>query len=314
MEVQAGGAAVRMFAGADRGVLLYAVNPPRAGVTPERADEIAGVLSRRLAPVELDGLVLYDTDAEADRSAGERPFPFLPTMDPAVFLRRHLSAWPGPVVVYRAVAKYEPGDVSAWLDGADPDRVATVLVGAASRDQVVRTRLDDAYALHAAGDARVALGGVLIAERHAGRGDEHERMLRKQASGCSFFVSQVCYDLDHTRNLLSDYAYACRERGVSPCPVVLTLAPCGSVRTLEFMTWLGIEVPRWIRNEIVFSADPLGESYEQCVAGARVLIAFCRRLGLPFGISVESLTNRKVEIEASVELAREVRGLLAGRD
>jgi len=127
-------------------------------------------------------------------------------------------------------------------------------------------------------------------------------------------VSQVCYDLDHTRNLLSDYAYACRERGVSPCPVVLTLAPCGSVRTLEFMTWLGIEVPRWIRNEIVFSADPLGESYEQCVAGARVLIAFCRRLGLPFGISVESLTNRKVEIEASVELAREVRGLLAGRD
>lgn len=44
--------------------------------------------------------------------------------------------------------------------------------------------------------------------------------------------------------------------------------------------------------------------------GARDLITFCRRLELPFGINVESVTIRKVEIEASVELAREVRGLL----
>jgi hypothetical protein len=33
-------------------------------------------------------------------------------------------------------------------------------------------------------------------------------------------------------------------------------------------------------------------------------------LGLPFGIKVESLTNRKVEIEASVDLARDIRDLL----
>ena len=292
------------------GVLLYGLTPPRLATTAERAHEIAGATLARLASVELDALILYDVDAEADRSPNPRPFPFMPMMDPATFLDRHLSDWPGPVIVYRAVSKYTRTELSDWLTSADPDRVLTVLVGAASRHQVVTTRLADAYELHAALPRRPVLGGVLIAERHAARADEHQRMLRKQGHGCQFFVSQVCYDLDHIRNLLSDYAYTCRDQGVDPRPTVLTLAPCGSMTTLEFMSWLGIDIPRWLRTQIVRSEDPLAESYDQCLTNARTLIAFCRRLGLPFGINVESLTNRKVEIEASVDLARDVRDLL----
>jgi hypothetical protein len=117
-------------------------------------------------------------------------------------------------------------------------------------------------------------------------------------------------DLDHSRDLLSDYVYLCRDEGIAPRPVVLTLAPCGSMKTLEFMSWLGIDVPRWLHTELTRSQDPLAESYDQCLTNARALIGFCRRLGLPFGINVESLTNRKVEIEASADLAREVRALL----
>ena len=64
--------------------------------------------------------------------------------------------------------------------------------------------------------------------------------------------------------------------------------------------------PAWLRTEIIRSADPLAASYDQCLTNARTLITFCRRLGLPFGINVESLTNRKVEIEASIELVRDI--------
>ena len=302
--------ASRLLEAAQEGVLLYGVTPPRLTTTSERADEIAGATLARLAPVGVDGLLVYDVDAESDRSPDPRPFPFMPMMDPAVFHERHLARWPGPVIIYRAVGKYTEADLRGWLAAADPDRVLTVLVGAASRHQVVTTRLADAYQLHAALPRRPVLGGVLIAERHAARADEHQRMLRKQGHGCQFFVSQVCYDLDHIRNLLSDYAYTCRDQGLDPRPTVLTLAPCGSMTTLEFMSWLGIDIPRWLRTQIVRSGDPLAESYDQCLTNARTLIAFCRRLGLPFGINVESLTNRKVEIEASVDLARDVRDLL----
>lgn len=304
------GHAADVFRAADRGVLLYSLTPPRAATAPDRADEIARITVNRLAGLDLDALVLYDVDSETDRSSEERPFPFVPMMDPASFLTRHLHGWAGPVVVYRSVGKYDQADLAAWLAEVDADQVLTVFVGASSQEQVVRTTLEDAYRLRATANPQLRLGGVLIAERHAERDDEHERMLRKQAAGCDFFVSQICYDLDHTRNLLSDYVYTCRDRALAPRPVVLTLAPCGSETTLDFMTWLGIDIPRWVRNDIVFSDTPLEESYEQCLASARLLIAFCRRLALPFGINVESVTNRKLEIEASVELAREIRGLL----
>jgi hypothetical protein len=46
------------------------------------------------------------------------------------------------------------------------------------------------------------------------------------------------------------------------------------------------------------------------VASARDLIAFCRRLGLPFGFNIESVSIRKAEIDASVALARRVRDML----
>jgi hypothetical protein len=295
---------------AEDGVLLYGMTPPRLATTPERADEIAQATLARLEKVQPDALIVYDVDAEADRSSEPRPFPFMPMMDPAEFSSRHLAGWDGPIVVYRAVGKYSEGDLAGWLRDVDTERVLPVLVGAASRDQAVKTRLTDAYRLHAALDRRPTIGGVCIAERHVGTGQEHRRMLRKQANGCDFFVSQVCYDLDHIRDLLSDYAYACRDEDVEPRPAILTLAPCGSTKTLEFMAWLGIDVPRWLRTEIARSDDPLAESYEQCLANAQSLIHYCRRLGLPFGINIESLTNRKVEIEASVDLAQGVRELL----
>jgi hypothetical protein len=299
-----------VFRQADRGALFYSLTPPRRETPADRADEIARTTLARLASLTLDALVLYDVDAEQDRTAEERPFPFVPMMDPSVFLDQHLRAWCGPVVVYRAVGKYPGPELSRWLRGADASRLLTVFVGSSSSTQEMRTSLEQAYALRTSLAPGLGSGAVAIAERHAKRGDEHERMLRKQSAGATFFVSQVCYDLDHTRNMLSDYAYTCRRRGIAPVPVVLTLAPCGSGRTLEFMSWLGIDVPTWVRNDILMSEDPLAVSFEQCLAAARVLSLFCRRLELPFGINVESLTIRRVEIEASVELAMGVHELL----
>ena len=108
-------------------------------------------------------------DAEADRSSAPRPFPFMPMMDPAVFLDRHLTGWAGPAIVYRAVGKYTSDELDRWLSDVDSDRVLTVLVGAASRHQVVRTSLPEAYRRHAGISRAPRLGGVVIGHE-TGRG------------------------------------------------------------------------------------------------------------------------------------------------
>ncbi len=82
--------ASRLLEAAQDGVLLYGVTPPRLTTTAERADEIAAATLARLASVGVDALLVYDVDAEGDRSPDPRPFPFMPMMDPAVFLERLL--------------------------------------------------------------------------------------------------------------------------------------------------------------------------------------------------------------------------------
>lgn len=287
-------------------LLMFALTPPRSDATGERAQQIADITLDRLRSLDLDGVVLYDIDDESDRTAAERPFPFLPTMDPADYLARHLAELDVPAVVYRAVGKYTEDDLRSWLAGQDPERVASVLVGASSRDKPVATTLTRAQQLRAEVRPDLAFGGVAIPERHTRRGDEHLRLLAKQDAGCSFFVTQVVYDVNAAKDLVSDYRFECAARGVTPAPIVFTFSVVGSTKTLEFLGWLGVDVPRWIQNELRHAEDPLEASYEQALAVALDLIAYCRRIGVPFGLNVESVSSRRAEIEQSVRLAAQL--------
>ncbi|GAB2592959.1 hypothetical protein Aab01nite_36880 [Paractinoplanes abujensis] len=298
------------LAEAQGGVMLFSITPPRRATAPERVKEIAEVTVRRLAGLDLDGLILYDIDDESDRNPDERPFPYLPTLDPASFHTDHLGDWDKPTVVYRCVGKYTEQEMRGWLATADTGQVLSVFVGSSSGTKPVQTSLRRAQQLHHEVRPSLPLGAVVIGERHARHGDEHLRMLTKQERGCTFFISQVIYDLNETKNLVSDYFYACREAEITPRPIIFTLSLCGSPKTLEFLAWLGVEVPPWLATELRESADPLADSRREALTIARDLKDYCERLGMPYGFNVESVSIRKAEIEASTELAREICTLL----
>jgi len=113
--------------------LIFALTPPRLATDSERVQEIADATIERLGKIGLDGLILYDIDDESARNPDQRPFPFTPTIDPAEYLANHLSMWPTPVIVYRAVGKYPKPELRAWLSAQDPSQVMTVLVGASTK-------------------------------------------------------------------------------------------------------------------------------------------------------------------------------------
>lgn len=287
--------------------LLFALTPPSLATDQERAHEIAEATIERLQPLDLDGVILYDIDDESERNPEERPFPFMPTIDPASYRAQHFGAWQTPVIVYRAVSKYAPDELHEWISAQDPEQSMTVLVGAASSSKAGRTSLAEAQALRGETNPSLLMGGVAIPERHSRRDDEHLRLLAKQDAGCRFFVTQVVYDVNAAKNLVSDYHYECQDRGVSPVPLVFTFSACGSMKTLNFLRWLGVDVPRWIANDLEHAADPLEASYQQSLTNASELIDFCRGLDMPFGINVESVSIRRVEIETSVRLAEQLR-------
>ncbi|MFC6154929.1 methylenetetrahydrofolate reductase [Nocardioides yefusunii] len=287
------------------GAVLFGMTPPRATTSAEGVQQVAERTMARLEPLDLDGLIVYDITDESDRNPVERPFPFMETLDPAAFVDE-LEGWKKPVVVYRCVGKYEPEHLTTWLGAQDTNRVLSVFVGASSRDKQVQVTLPKAQELWRETSPELLLGAVAIPERHLAKGDEHERLLAKQDAGVGFFVTQVVYDVNAAKDLISDYHYAVKARGEEPVPIIFTLSVCGSLKTLEFLHWLGVKVPRWLQNDLEHSEDTLARSYEQCLDTADELIAFSARLGMPIGFNIESVAVRKAEIEASVELAREV--------
>jgi len=298
---------IRRIGGSTGEFLLFALTPPRLATDANRVQEIADATIARLRTLDLDGLILYDIDDETARNPAQRPFPFTPTLDPAHYLANNLASWSTPVIVYRAVGKYGRSELGVWLTGQDPLRVMAVLVGAAASTPKTTTSLRDAQALGREVNPGLLFGGVAIPERHSRRDDEHLRLLAKQGAGCRFFVTQVVYDVNAAKNLVSDYHYECAARGTAPVPIVFTFSVCGSTRTLEFLRWLGVDVPRWIENDLGHAADTLEASFQLALKAATELIDFCRSLGVPFGVNIESVSIRRVEIEASVRLAAQLR-------
>lgn len=294
------------------GLLFYSFVPPKITTEVERLYVIAEKQIARISQLDVDGLILYDIQDESERTSEKRTFPYIHTIAPEFYRRTYLSAIRKPTIIYKSIANHTREMFIDWLR-ENNDIETVVFVGASSRQQVLRTgfSLTDAYQLRREQYGDLLLGGVTIPERHALNGSEHKRILEKEHQGCSFFVTQCVYNINDTKNLLSDYYYEAAINQVELNPFILTLSPCGSLKTLEFMKWLGIEVPKWLYNDLKHAGDILGTSIDMCASIAEELIDFARSKQIPIGFNIESISNKKEEIDAAILLLNRVSLLLS---
>ena len=290
----------------ESGIILYGITPPKKGTSPEKIEEIAARQLERLQSLKLDGLILYDIQDEKSRTTIERPFPFMETLDAFSYSQDYLKSLAVPKIIYRSVGKYSKTELSGFLKNASPYDVLTVFVGAASLSQQVTMSMSEAYKLKAEINSDLLLGGVTIPERHENKGDEHLRVFNKISRGCTFFVSQGVYDINASKNFLSEYYYYGQEHSIPLAPIFFTLTPCGSVKTLQFMKWLGISIPKWLENDLIHSSDILEKSVNYSYQNWMELKSFANEKGIPIGCNIESVAIRKVEIDASIELLKRI--------
>lgn len=291
------------------GALVYAVMPPKARMAMERLLSLGEKRNRRISHLGCDALITYDVQDESARNHEQRPFEYLPTLDPMEYLRTCHDSIGTEKIVYHVVGKYSSNELLSRINTANSLGYHAVLVGAASNDESTRTGLGEAYSIWNRSENKTLLGGIVIPERHAMKNDEHLRVIRKQAQGCDFFVSQCVCNLELAKNVISDYAYFSSENGISRKYFIFTLTPCGSADTLELMNWLGIDIPKWMKNDLLHSKDILRVSARQNLNIARELYEFCQELSISCGFNVESVSPRRREIEASVELFTELKKL-----
>jgi hypothetical protein len=293
----------------ESGILLYGITPPKAHNAPEKIREISLKTTERLQRLNIDGLVIYDLQDESSRNPNERPFPFFSTVDSDIYANEYLGNLDVPKVIYKSVGKISKPRLSGWIDEIQNSKNTSVFVGVPSKQQHVEMRLNEAYELWKDVNKSNILGAVTIPERHQTSRSEHLKIISKMENGCSYFISQCVYNIEFVKNVLSDLQLYCKDNNVEFPMMIFTLTTCGSKKTLDFMDWLGIHLPIWLRNELFHSQDILNKSLELSFTIAKEITDFCIAKNIPFGMNIESVSIRKEEIEASENLLKRVERL-----
>lgn len=298
-----------------RPVLLYGTTPPRAATPREGIEQAAERLAARLAPLALDGVVVYDIQDETGRTGAPRPFPFVGTIDPREYARILAARTGRTPIAYKCIGALDEPGWRAWLDQSARDFGAGFLsvVGRPTSGVRHALALSRAIRLAAEHSAGFTVGGVVIAERHTPERSESARMLAKAIEGAAYFISQTVYSAEGTMRLLADYARDCRGAGVEPRRVVLSFAPVGREKTMAFLRWLGVNVPEATARAILGAADPLAQSIAVCRENLERILEGGYVREIPLGVSVESVSINRDEIDASVDLFHALRETLARR-
>ncbi len=292
------------------GILFYGITPPKHNLAPEAVEAVAQKHIERISKLPIDGLVLYDIQDESDRTDVVRPFPFIKTLDPCEYAEEYLEPLAVPRVIYRAVGNYTKTSFAQWLETTKGRLFHAVFVGAASGQQKNPLSLTEAYRLKREINDDLCLGGICIPERHMVKHDEHLRVFRKIDHSCEYFITQCVYNLEASKAFLTDYAAYAKAHHKKVVPIIFTLTPCGSAKTLDFMKWLGISIPQHLEGKLRTSEDILNDSVQLSIDIFKALYDLGKTLGVPVGCNVESVAIRKVEIEASVTLLHHVKKII----
>ncbi len=209
-------------------VIFFEVVPPPAD-KPGSMDFAMAEVQRVRSLVDAINLPeIHDESRGAERTAK-----FVPRVEPRVLGARLRQELDVEIVLNRAVV-YEPDQVS-WIRQTQADFGVDhlILVGGESSEVQYRgpSVLEAAEQVRAAG-LPVSLGGISIPSRQ----EEAERVRKKTAAGLSFFTTQVLFDSN-------DIVWLIQRLNGLEARIFLSFAPVSHPRDLEFLRWLGADIP-----------------------------------------------------------------------
>lgn len=283
------------------GIVLYGLTPPKISLSHDEAKEIALRQLSRLDGIKVDGLVIYDLQDESNRNSSNRTFEFVRTIKPEIYAKDYLQNR-YEAVIYKAVGNYNEAEFKEFLQ-THSDAIS-IFVGASSAIDTPKLSLNDAYKMKKEIANDLTLGGICIPERHTKKQDEDLRVASKRVKGCEFFITQAVYDIETAKKFLDDFA----ALGIKNTPIIFTFTPCGNEKTYEFMQWLGISVSNLSKNRIFDSDDALESSVKLSLDMFEFLYKYGTAKGVSVGANIESISTRKVEIDASIRL---LKGIIA---
>ena len=294
-----------------RPVVVYEILPPREqdGTLSSYAERISSLLSQ----THIDAINIPEVHDEEGR--GNRPVQNQLRAEPREF-GRLLQDNVGVEAIVNRVVVHEPmAAQQQWLKETYYDYGIDnlVIVGGESHETSYPgpgVNESTRYITRELNGNRFDYfcGGIAIPSRKA----ESRRLLAKSRHGIEFFTSQVLYDSKKIRKVLGHYQQRCDAEGTFPRRILLSFAPVSSPKNVEFLKWLGVEIPAKTEKYLLEAPDEMAQRSTEIASGImREILDHVSEAGLrvPIGLNVEHIMsyNFQASITMLQELARDYR-------
>jgi 5,10-methylenetetrahydrofolate reductase len=266
-------------------VTLFEVVPPAAD-EPEAINESLTELRRVIQFV--DGVNIPEIHDE--ERGTERTSKFVPRVEPRVFgsrIQRELGA----EVVLNRVVVHDPKP-EIWFRETCLERGLRhiVLVGGESAEiRYPGPNVTEAAALVRREGLPIMLGGITIPSRK----NEADRIRSKTRAGIDFFTSQILFDSN-------DVVWLVQRLNGLQARLFLSFAPVSHRRDLQFLRWLGADIPQDLDRFLLGSEEGATAPAATCLERSldlaqRILMDVFDNLPPdppPLGLNIEHINRR----------------------
>ena len=289
-----------------RPVVAYEILPPREkdGTLNAYAETISSLLSQ----THIDAINIPEVHDEVGR--GERPVSNQERGEPRKFGMLLQDIVGIEAIVNRVVVHMPLKKQMEWIQETysqfEIDNL--VIVGGESSKQkypgpTVNESLEKISQDNRLRENSILCGGICIPSRRK----ESKNLIRKSECGAEFFTTQVLCDSDNIMKMIKNYQERCDNVNTFPRRILLSFAPVSSQKNIDFLKWLGVEIPKDTERYLNGRPGSMTErSLDVAIEVLNEILAFIanNNLKVPVGLNVEHIMS--YNFQSSVEMLQEL--------
>ena len=289
-----------------RPVVAYEILPPREkdGTLNAYAETISSLLSQ----THIDAINIPEVHDEVGR--GERPVSNQERGEPRKFGMLLQDIVGIEAIVNRVVVHMPLKKQMEWIKETyskyEIDNL--IIVGGESSKQkypgpTVNESLEKISQDNRSLENSILCGGICIPSRRK----ESKNLIRKSECGAEFFTTQVLCDSSNVIKMIKNYQERCDKVNTFPRRILLSFAPVSSQKNINFLKWLGVEIPKDTERYLNGRPGAMTErSLDVAIEVLNEILAFIanNNLKVPVGLNVEHIMS--YNFQSSVEMLQEL--------
>ena len=289
-----------------RPVVAYEILPPREkdGTLNSYGETISSLLSQ----THIDAINIPEVHDEIGR--GDRPITNQKRGEPREFGMLLQDIVGIEAIINRVVVHESYDEQIRWIDETNTTyEIENMIIVGGESSKVdypgpsVNEMLKTIARGYNSNGGDIFCGGIAIPSRK----DESKNLIRKSEHGSEFFTTQVLYNAENIIKMINNYQTRCNELDTFPRRILLSFAPVSSQKNIEFLKWLGVEIPDDTERYLKGRPGSMTErSLDVAVEVLNEILDFItvNNLKVPVGLNVEHIMS--YNFQSSVEMLQEL--------